>query len=700
MRRYAVRMLVASVVAAVVGALFLVAPAGAIGSPPSVPIGGRIKFAQTNGDILAITKIAGASQNLIAFGGNFTAVITPDGASHAARNFAVVDEFTGALVYAGNASSYVRSLTSWNGVVYAGGDFTTFSGVGRNRAAALSSSNWAVTGWNPSPGYRIYGMIAASAGVYIGGSGPVRATNATTGATAWSQSVSGGDVKSLGISPSTGWLYAGGLFEVYGGLTRHGIVRANPLTGAPDPGFNANLRVDSGIGQFGDFDGQAGSVIQFTNDGSRLGLGLAGHGADGFRVINPTSGAQIWQDVLPGDCQGVGIVGNTYVVGYHRHDNNPWPYFAAQLEANGTLTTFDPGVTGFQSNADGGNNGVQAIYSDQVNGRLFLAGAFTSPVKSLAVYPFTPTVGGGGGGGNQSPTARFSTSTSGLTASFNGTGSTDPDGTIASWSWNFGDGTTGSGSTASHTYAAAGSYTVTLTVRDDAGATAAATSVVTVSTGTTGQNFVADSFTRTVSGGFGTADTGGVWTAASGGASAFSVSGGVGRASMAPGSSRQIDLLGTTRTSTDVSTDLALLANPSGSGAYAALVGRRVNATSDYRVKLRLQAGGAVTAQLVRVVNGGETVLATLGTVPNVTYTNGTVLRVRLRVTGTGTTALSAKVWRDGTAEPSAWQLSANDTTASLQVAGSVGYWFYPSSTATTNPTVFTVDDLTAAPAA
>ena len=51
------------------------------------------------------------------------------------------------------------------------------------------------------------------------------------------------------------------------------------------------------------------------------------------------------------------------------------------------------------------------------------------------------------------PTASFTSSSSYLTASFNGTGSSDPDGTIAGYAWDFGDGTTGTGATASHTYA-------------------------------------------------------------------------------------------------------------------------------------------------------------------------------------------------------------------------------------------------------
>ena len=58
----------------------------------------------------------------------------------------------------------------------------------------------------------------------------------------------------------------------------------------------------------------------------------------------------------------------------------------------------------------------------------------------------------------------------GQAVQFDGTGSSDPDGTIVAYDWDFGDGNTATGATPSHTYAAAGNYTVTLTVTDDGGA--------------------------------------------------------------------------------------------------------------------------------------------------------------------------------------------------------------------------------------
>ena len=62
---------------------------------------------------------------------------------------------------------------------------------------------------------------------------------------------------------------------------------------------------------------------------------------------------------------------------------------------------------------------------------------------------------GGGGLPNQAPAAAFTSTPTGLKASFDGSGSTDPDGTIASYAWDFGDGeSAGTGATPSHTYGA------------------------------------------------------------------------------------------------------------------------------------------------------------------------------------------------------------------------------------------------------
>jgi PKD repeat protein len=82
---------------------------------------------------------------------------------------------------------------------------------------------------------------------------------------------------------------------------------------------------------------------------------------------------------------------------------------------------------------------------------------------------------------NQPPVASFTSSCTDLTCSFNGSGSTDADGTIVSYAWTFGTDGSGSGATTSHTFSTAGTYNVTLTVTDDDGAPGSVSHGVTVS---------------------------------------------------------------------------------------------------------------------------------------------------------------------------------------------------------------------------
>lgn len=106
---------------------------------------------------------------------------------------------------------------------------------------------------------------------------------------------------------------------------------------------------------------------------------------------------------------------------------------------------------------------------------------------------------------NQPPTAVISTVPSTgvapLSVAFNGSGSTDPDGTIAAWAWSFGDGTSGSGPVITHVYAAAGFYVATLTVTDNGGASNTTPASINVTAGASGvptapTNLAASSSTR------------------------------------------------------------------------------------------------------------------------------------------------------------------------------------------------------------
>ena len=73
------------------------------------------------------------------------------------------------------------------------------------------------------------------------------------------------------------------------------------------------------------------------------------------------------------------------------------------------------------------------------------------------------------------------TGTVGVPVQFDGSGSSDPDGTIVSYAWDFGDGNTGSGVNPTHTYNAAGNFVVTLTVTDNDDASSTCTTTATIS---------------------------------------------------------------------------------------------------------------------------------------------------------------------------------------------------------------------------
>ena len=91
---------------------------------------------------------------------------------------------------------------------------------------------------------------------------------------------------------------------------------------------------------------------------------------------------------------------------------------------------------------------------------------------------------GGGTGGNNAPVASFTQNCTALVCEFDGSGSSDSDGSIVSYSWDFGDSNVASGAIVSHTYAANGTYYATLTVTDDGGALRSTLQTVNVSDGT------------------------------------------------------------------------------------------------------------------------------------------------------------------------------------------------------------------------
>ena len=109
-------------------------------------------------------------------------------------------------------------------------------------------------------------------------------------------------------------------------------------------------------------------------------------------------------------------------------------------------------------------------------------------IQELALLDEIPSSNSPPPSSNQAPRALIeadaTSGTTPLTVQFDGSGSSDPDGTIASYKWNFANGLSSSSVSPKHVFDTEGSYQVTLTVTDNDGATDKATKTITVTSPT------------------------------------------------------------------------------------------------------------------------------------------------------------------------------------------------------------------------
>jgi PKD repeat protein len=391
-----------------------------------------------------------------------------------------------------------------------------------------------------------------------------------------------------------------------------------------------------------------------------------------------------------------------------RVDNGAWHHVVATLGSGGMQLFVDGARVANRTDVTQGRayNGYWRIGADTLSGwpnrSLFGGDRYTGAIDDVAIYPTVLsaakvtdhyTVATNGGRPNEAPVADASANIHGFDLTVDGSGSADPDGTIASWDWNFGDGTTATGQEATHTYAAPGTYTVTLTVTDDEGATAQDTVQVEASAPT---EFAIDDFSRSVTGGWGAAAVGGPWTLY-GSAAHYAVADGEGAMTLStPGANRKAQLQDVSVSDVELTGVLSLDEISDGSGTFISLVGRTGSFSSEYRAKVWVKSTGAVQLQLV-ALQSGETTLAAAN-IADLSVTAGERLAVRMQLTGSSPTTLRGKVWKAASTEPAGWQLTATDSTPELQDAGGVGYALSLAGSVTTGENVARLDDLWAGP--
>jgi hypothetical protein len=209
----------------------------------------------------------------------------------------------------------------------------------------------------------------------------------------------------------------------------------------------------------------AGLWMAMAPDGSLVVTGQTNRGfLDWYTVAFETTGAVRWEAVRDGGLNTDEIPAGVLVM------------------ADGTTVVTGPGGP----NLPGGYiQGVTAGYSS--NGTLLWEGFSKLATVWATALPNGDVCATGGydalitcwrpSGGvlpNQLPTAVMSASplsgAAPLTVTFNGSGSTDPDGSVTSWLWRFGDGYTGTGVVVTHTYLMNGvTYYPSLTVADNRG---------------------------------------------------------------------------------------------------------------------------------------------------------------------------------------------------------------------------------------
>ena len=199
-----------------------------------------------------------------------------------------------------------------------------------------------------------------------------------------------------------------------------------------------------------------------------------------------------------------------------------------------------------------------------------------------------------------------------------------------------------------------------------------------------------DTYSRVVTGGWGTADSGQAWSVVAGTASDFSTTGTTGQISLGSVNVERVINNVVSAASVDVILDVQgpVFALTAPINAY--IIARYVDANNQYRVRLAFNTDHTISLGAEKIVAAAFTIIQAQVNQPGVFHIVGTWYRLRVQVDGN---VIRAKVWAHGTAEPTDWTFSITDS--SLSAAGVVGVRALLSATNTnTLPVLMQFDNL------
>jgi hypothetical protein len=171
-------------------------------------------------------------------------------------------------------------------------------------------------------------------------------------------------------------------------------------------------------------------------------------------------------------------------------------------------------------------------------------------------------------------------------------------------------------------------------------------------------SIVSDTFTRSVSNGWGSATSGQLWTASGGAASDFNVNGTTGTVLLSSTGVYRLVRLASTFNVQNVDGYVEISSNTAATGLdHWGSLAVRDNAGDEWYAQINFDPTGVVKLIIASVTSSVHTVLGTVTFAH--TYTLNTKVKLRLRASGS---EFMARAWMGGDAEPADWMLRAATT--------------------------------------